>query len=553
MVSGTGAEGVARDAAALAAYARRCGLIEEGDLAWAYNRLLAACGQTGPGPAPGDAPGGGACDAVPPAPFDLQAVLARLAAAARAAGVALPGRDLSDADFDDALATHLMGILMPRPSQVAARFGALLRDRGPQAATDWFYALCCDAGYVRRAAIARDLKWVTRTSWGDLQITINRSKPEKDPRAIARAAAPRPAGLGAAGEPYPACALCVENEGYAGRGALAEGGARPSRENLRIVPLELGGERWGLQYSPYAYFPEHCIAMSARHEPMRVDRAALGRLLDFVDLLPHYLVGSNAGLPVVGGSILSHEHFQGGRHIFPMELAPIDEPFDLPGFAQVRAGVVRWPLTVLRLACPCARRDELLEAAAHVLQAWEGFDAPEAGVLSRGPDGAPHNAVTPIVRRVPAGGGEAGGPGGDGDAYVMHLALRCNVATPEFPLGLFHPHPELHHIKRENIGLIEVMGLAILPGRLEAELAAVGRALLAGGGRGRLESDPLCAPHAAWALEVAARHPALDEASVGDVLRDEVGQVFARVLEDAGVFKWDAPGRAALRRFLAAL
>ena len=351
----------------------------------------------------------------------------------------------------------------------------------------------------------------------------------------------------------------MENEGYPGRPAASPAGAHPARQNLRIVPVELGGERWGLQYSPYAYFPEHCIAMSAEHRPMKVDRACLGRLLDFVDLFPHYFVGSNADLPVVGGSILSHDHFQGGAHDFPMMRAASARPVRVPGFPGVEADVLRWPLTVLKLRA--RGRASLLGAATHVACAWRGWSDEAVGVVARTADGRRCNAVTPVVRRVD-GQGRRGG-----DRYEMYLALRCNVATEEHPLGLFHPHEGRWHVKKENIGLIEVMGLAILPPRLDRELAAVRARLEAAPAAARrgdaralaafregLLQDPLTAPHAAWAADVLARRaPEIGPRTAGAVVREEVARVFAGALEDAGVFKWDASGREALDRFLSAL
>ena len=573
---------VARDASALVAYAIDRDLIDVSDRIWAYNAILATVGAVGPAPVEtvvrADDVAGDAADDVAgradqadaaDGAFDLQATLARLSEVARGNGVGAPvavggpsGTAPAGVDpCDDGLGipTQLMGLLMPRPSEVARRFRDLM-GVSPRRATDWFYRLCCDADYVRRAAIARDIRWVTPTRWGELEMTINRSKPEKDPRAIAAAGRARTAGPaagadGADGAPYPACPLCVENEGYAGRSTGRAAGAQakghPARQNLRIVPLDLGGHPYGMQYSPYAYYGEHCIVMNRRHVPMRVDRGCLERLLDFVDLLPHYFVGSNAGLPIVGGSILAHDHFQGGRHVFPMDKAPDDQAFALPGSPDVRASVVRWPLTVIRLRA--TDRAALVRAAAHVMDVWQAHDAPEVGVIARGDragdaTGVPHNAVTPIVRHVEPGADALLPDGG----YVMRLALRCNVTTPDRPLGLFHPRPELHHIKRENIGLIEVMGLAVLPARLARELGAVADVLTGAGGdlRARLETGELTARHASWALDVAARHPELDATNVRDVLRDEVGQAFSLVLEDAGVFKWDEAGRAALGRFI---
>ena len=462
-------------ASRLAAYAIARGIIEPADCMWAYNRLLECVGAYGPAREPGELP----------EPYDFEEDLALLAEAGVAAGQAE-----DTASGRDRLMMRIMGSIMCRPSEIADRFSMLVQAAGPQAATDWFYRLCVDVDYVRASAIAKNIAWTTDTRWGELEITINKSKPEKDPRDIAAA------GAAPAGEAYPACQLCVENEGYSGRPAADPHGAHPARQNLRIVPIELGGEPWGFQYSPYAYFEEHCIAMSAEHRPMHVDRASMGCLLDFVEAFPHYFIGSNADLPIVGGSILSHDHFQGGRHEFPMVRAQVVESVTLDGFPQVEAGVLAWPLTVLRLSC--ANRASLLDAACHVLDAWRAWGDPAVGIVAHDSDGTPHNTVTPICRMR------------DG-RFELDLALRCNVTSAEHPLGVFHPHEDKWHVKKENIGLIEVMGLAILPPRLEAEMEA------------------------------------------GKLTRDEIGRVFGAVLEDAGVYKWDEEGRQALDRFLATL
>jgi UDPglucose--hexose-1-phosphate uridylyltransferase len=478
-------DAVGRAASRLVDYAVARDIVSPVDRAWAYNRLLECVGAPGPAPASAQAAptDNTASSSAPSASHDFEKDLAILADAGVAAGQAE-----DTASGRDRLTMRLMGAIMPRPSEVAARFDELVATRGAKAATDWFYRLCVDVDYVRASAIARNIAWTTPTPWGELEITINKSKPEKDPRDIAAAgAAPK-------GEAYPACQLCMENEGYAGRPAAL--GEHPARQNLRIVPIELGGERWGFQYSPYAYFNEHCIAMSSEHRPMHVDRTAISCLLDFVDLLPHYFIGSNADLPIVGGSILSHDHFQGGMHEFPMMRAQELDAFRMTAFPQVECFVVRWPLTVLRLRC--ASRQELLDAAVHVLDAWRDWDAPEIGVISHDADGTRHNTVTPICRRR-------------GDAYELDLTLRCNVTSDEHPLGVFHPHEDKWHVKKENIGLIEVMGLAILPPRLEAELDA------------------------------------------GRLTRDEIGRIFSGVLEDAGVFKWDDAGRAAMAAFIDAI
>lgn len=543
------APSLAQDIETLVRYAVANGLLAPEDETWAYNAVLECVGATGPG-APHAA--GMLADQYALAPtrdladpegvlefelpatdgFNLEAVIERIAAA----GVA-NGREEDTPSGADRIATRVMDLVMPRPSEVSATFDELYDEDGAEAATDWFYRMCCDARYVRTAAIAKNIGWTSPTQWGDLEITINLSKPEKDPKAIAAAgAAP------ATGDVYPACQLCMENEGYRGRGAGEANGAHPARQNLRIVPITLGGEHWGLQYSPYAYFNEHCIAMSAEHRLMHVDRENMGRLLDFVDLFPHYFVGSNADLPIVGGSILSHDHFQGGRHVFPMMKAQVASTFSMDGLPHVECSVVRWPLSVLKLAA--RDREQLLDAAAHVLDVWRDWSDEAVGVVAES-NGERHNTITPVACR-------------EGENYVLYLALRCNVTTDEHPLGVFHPHAEWHHIKKENIGLIEVMGLAILPPRLVDELGAVEQHLVELSGEPAalakaLEADALSAPHAAWALELAEAHGPITADTVEDVVRAGVGEVFGHVLEDAGVYKWDDEGRAAQQRFIDAL
>ena len=543
------APSLAQDIEALVRYAVANGLLAPEDETWAYNAVLECVGATGPGaphaaemladqyalaPTRDLADPEGILEFELPATdgFDLEAVIERIAAA----GVA-NGREEDTPSGADRIATRVMDLVMPRPSEVSATFAALYDEDGAEAATDWFYRMCCDARYVRTAAIAKKIGWTSPTHWGDLEITINLSKPEKDPKAIAAAgAAP------ATGDVYPACQLCMENEGYRGRGAGEANGAHPARQNLRIVPITLGGEHWGLQYSPYAYFNEHCIAMSAEHRLMHVDRENMGRLLDFVDLFPHYFVGSNADLPIVGGSILSHDHFQGGRHVFPMMKAQVASTFSMDGLPSVECSVVRWPLSVLKLAA--CDREQLLDAAAHVLDVWRDWSDEAVGVIAES-NGERHNTITPVACR-------------EGENYVLYLALRCNVTTDEHPLGVFHPHAEWHHIKKENIGLIEVMGLAILPPRLVDELGAVEQHLVELSGEPAalakaLEEDVLSAPHAAWALELAEAHGPITADTVEDVVRAGVGEVFGHVLEDAGVYKWDDEGRAAQQRFIDAL
>lgn len=536
-------ENVRDNVQALVDYAATRDLIGWTDRVWSYNATLEAIGALGPGPEQSWVLAEEPDLDTEPAELDLEATLADLAE------VAVTNGCVEDtANGRDRVAMRVMGTLMPRPSETISIFDALVEE-DPKAATDWFYRICCDAGYVRRAAIARNIQWSSPTRWGDLEITINLSKPEKDPRDIAAAGAAK-----ATGEKYPACQLCIENEGYPGRGAAMAGGEHPARQNLRIIPIELDGERWGLQYSPYAYFNEHSIAMSAHHRPMHIDEKAMRCLLDFVDLLPHYFIGSNADLPIVGGSILSHDHFQGGAHEFPMMRAEVAESFSMDAFPGVEGAVLTWPLSVLRLRS--ASRDDLLAAAVHVIDAWRAWTDESVGVIALDEDGTRHNTVTPVVRRVDEGGAVGG------ERYEAYLALRCNVTSDEHPLGIFHPHAEYHHIKKENIGLIEVMGLAILPPRLVGELAAVRAHLLEGVSAGAdvdtvraaLDADPASASHAAWAADVYGRRAGeLTEEAAEQVLRDEVGAVFGHVLEDAGVFKWDEDGRAAQMRFVASL
>lgn len=533
---------------ALIGYTVKRQLTDFEDRLWLYNKILESIGATGPAPDEEwvlmERPYVSALIAArkPDAePFDLEATLAVLADAAVDAGIVE-----DSANGRDRISMRIMGLLMPRPSQINEEFRGRCGIGESKSATDWFYNLCCDAGYVRRAAIARNIKWETPTEWGNLEITINLSKPEKDPRDIAAAGSAKNSL-----EVYPACQLCIQNEGYPGRPAAINGG-HPARQNLRIVPLELGGERWGFQYSPYAYFNEHCIAMSAIHRPMHIDRKALTCLFDFIDTVPHYFIGSNADLPIVGGSILSHDHFQGGAHVFPMMKAEVAAEFSLKHFPGVTGAVLKWPMSVLRLRS--ASRDELLNACVRVIDSWRDWDDEAAGIVSHDADGTRHNTVTPVLRRID----DAGRVGGS--AYEAYLALRCNITSEEHPLGIFHPHAELHHIKKENIGLIEVMGLAILPPRLVPELSAVGETLLAAKADSALDlaaalaENELTASHAAWAKDVFDRRSSeLDAVNINEILHEEVGYVFGHVLEDAGVFKWDPAGRSAQQRFVDSL
>ena len=412
--------------------------------------------------------------------------------------------------------TRLMGALTPLPHEVIAEF-----DRryavSPREATDWYYRFSGDTDYIRRYRVARDIRWIYPSEYGDMDITINLSKPEKDPRAIAAAKNAPQSG-------YPKCQLCPENEGYAGRLN------HPARENHRIIPLTIGGEKWFLQYSPYVYYNEHCIVFNARHTPMAINRAAFGKLLEFVTLFPHYFVGSNADLPIVGGSILSHEHFQGGHYRFAMEKAPVEREISFRGFEDVRAGIVKWPMSVIRLNGDDPER--VADLADRILQCWQGYSDEAAGILAES-DGEKHNTITPIARRREG-------------RYELDLVLRCNITTAEHPLGVFHPHADKHHIKKENIGLIEVLGLAILPSRLKQELHDLAQALTDGRD---ISADPVLGKHTDWCAELRKKYTFTADNAM-EILRSETGRVFTAVLEDAGVYKCTAQGRAAFLKFV---
>ena len=485
----------------LATYALRTGLIEDSEYTWAVNTILDVLKidrYTDPGQDWGE--------------IDLAAVLNELLDDAHARGVLAENsvvyRDLFD--------TELMGRLTPRPAQVISRFQSLYAEN-PQKATDWYYKFSQDTNYIRRDRIAKDIQWKAPTGYGELDITINLSKPEKDPKAIA-AARNLPASN------YPQCLLCASNEGYAGRVN------HPARQNHRIIPISIHGAPWFLQYSPYVYYNEHCICLNREHVPMKIDRACFGKLLDFVRQFPHYFVGSNADLPIVGGSILAHDHFQGGRYTFAMEKAPVETPFTFPGFEDVEAGIVKWPMSVIRL--DCADPERLIELADRILTAWRGYTDKAATIFAE-TDGVPHNTITPIARMREG-------------RFELDLVLRNNLTTPEHPLGLYHPHAELHHIKKENIGLIEVMGLAVLPARLKEELAAVAAALVSGAD---LRSDERTEKHAAWAEGFRDRYTITADNAL-EIVQKETGLVFAQVLEHAGVYKRTAEGQEAFLRFL---
>ena len=485
----------------LVQYGLDCGLIEPCDTNFITNQILQALSLDSFEPAI-------------PVPLPLEEILKGLVDDAVRRGIC--GEDITSRDLLD---TKLMGILTPPPREVWKKFAEAYRE-SPEAATDWYYRFSQDTDYIRRYRIQKDMRWKTDTEYGKLDITINLSKPEKDPKAIAAAKNAPQSG-------YPKCLLCVENEGYAGRMN------HPARQNHRIIPLEIAGQNWFLQYSPYVYYNEHCIAFNAAHTPMKIDRSAFEKLLDFVTVFPHYFIGSNADLPIVGGSILSHEHFQGGRYCFPMEQAPVEQEIAFRGYEDVNAGFVKWPMSVIRLNC--SNKERLVELADRILKRWRGYSDAEAFVFAE-TKGEPHNTITPIARRR-------------GADYELDLVLRNNITTEEHPLGVYHPHAELHHIKKENIGLIEVMGLAVLPSRLKGELAALKKAILTGADIG---ADPVLSKHALWVEELKTRYRFTPE-NTADILQKEVGQVFRQVLEQAGVYKHTEEGRRAFLRFIDAV
>ena len=430
----------------------------------------------------------------------------------------------------DLLDTALMGCLTPRPSEVIRKFNELYADK-PSDATDYFYKLSCDSDYIRTYRIAKDIKWNAATKYGELDITINLSKPEKDPKAIA-------AALSKKQDSYPRCLLCAENEGYAGRLD------HPARQNIRLIPIRLRDRQFFMQYSPYVYYNEHCIVLSEEHVPMKIDADTFGRLLDFITYLPHYVVGSNADLPIVGGSILTHEHFQGGNYEFPMARAGVRFETSFKGYEDISACVCDWAMSVIRLRG--ADKERIVSVSDKILRCWRGYSDKECEILSE-TDGTPHNTITPIARRR-------------GKDYEMDLVLRNNRTTEEYPLGIFHPHQELHHIKKENIGLIEVMGLAILPARLKKEMEILKETVLKGEELTRIEE---IAPHADWAAQILREYPEFapanvknDEASakkLDNIIKTEIGVVFSRVLEHSGVFKDTGEGNEGMKRFIAAV
>ena len=420
--------------------------------------------------------------------------------------------------YRDLFDTKIMSVLMPRPSEVIRTFWDIYNRESAQAATDYYYNLSRNSDYIRRYRIKKDQKWVTDTPYGDLDITINLSKPEKDPKAIAAAKNAKQAG-------YPKCLLCIENEGYAGRVN------HPARQNHRIIPVTINDSSWGFQYSPYVYYNEHCIVFNSQHVPMKIEHATFCKLFDFVKQFPHYFVGSNADLPIVGGSILSHDHFQGGHYEFAMAKSPVEETFTVNGFEDVCAGIVQWPMSVIRLNGKDT--DRIIALADVILKKWREYTDEEAFIYAY-TDGEPHNTITPIARKR-------------GDNYELDLVLRNNITTEEHPLGVYHPHAKLHHIKKENIGLIEVMGLAVLPARLKDEMAQLKAAILTGAD---IRKDEVLEKHADWVEEFSGKYDKIDASNIDKIIEDEIGIVFMQVLEDAGVYKRTAEGKAAFKRFV---
>ena len=417
----------------------------------------------------------------------------------------------------DLFDTRLMNAITPRPGEVIRKYQELFA-RSPKDATDWFYKFCGDSDYIRRYRAKKDVKWTVDTDFGELDITINLAKPEKDPKAIAAAAK-------MAQSSYPKCQLCVENMGYAGRLN------HPARQTLRIMPITINGSEWGFQYSPYGYYNEHCILLNGEHVPMAINEDCFKKMFDFISQYPHYMIGSNADLPIVGGSILSHDHYQGGNYEFAMAKAPIEKAFKFKGFEDVEAGIVKWPMSVIRLRCADHKR--LTQLSSKILASWRAY-TDEAAFVFAETDGVPHNTITPIARKK-------------GDSFEIDLVLRNNITTDEHPMGVYHPHKQYHHIKKENIGLIEVMGLAILPSRLVSELEAVKNAIL---NNDDLRASELTASHADWVEEFLPNHPEFNADNAMDIIKEETGKVFLHVLEDAGVYKCTPKGREAFMRFL---
>ena len=501
---------ITENIATLVNYGIAAGLVDEADRIYTTNRLLELFELE-----EYDEPAGEAVN--DPSTFDLEKLLGEMLEYALEIGLLIDDsvvyRDLFD--------TKIMGNLMPRPSEVISKFKKLYDEKGAKAATDWYYAFSQNTDYIRRYRIARDMKWKADTAYGEMDITINLSKPEKDPKAIAAAKNAKQSG-------YPKCQLCMENEGYSGRVN------HPARQNHRIIPIEIQGNKWGFQYSPYVYYNEHCIVFNSKHIPMKIEHNTFVKLFNFVEQYQHYFVGSNADLPIVGGSILSHDHFQGGNYEFAMAKAPVEKEFCVKGFDDVKAGIVKWPMSVIRLSHKDYNR--IIELADVILEKWRGY-TDEAAFIFANTDGEPHNTITPIARKR-------------GENYELDLVLRNNITTEEHPLGVYHPHAELHHIKKENIGLIEVMGLAVLPSRLKAELEQLADAILA---KEDIRQNEMLEKHADWVEEFLPKYDDISKDNVMDIIKKEVGIVFEKVLEHAGVYKRNAEGMEAFQRFIDSL
>ncbi len=486
----------------LVQYGLETGLVKEEDRIYTINRLLEVLGEE---------------EYEEPAEeyqnVDLEETLKELLDYAAEKGIL----ENNSVVYRDLFDTKLMGCLVPRPSEVIEEFRRHY-EKSPREASEFFYKFSQDTDYIRRYRIKKDIRWSVPSVYGDIDISINLSKPEKDPKAIAAAKLAKQSG-------YPKCLLCRENEGYAGRVN------HPARQNHRIIPLTINNSQWGMQYSPYVYYNEHCILLNGEHVPMKIERATFVKLFDFIKFLPHYFIGSNADLPIVGGSILSHDHYQGGHYEFAMAKAPIEKKIVIPGYEDVEAGIVKWPLSVIRIRC----RDEerLIDLADHILGAWRGY-TDEAAFIFAETDGEPHNTITPIARMR------------DG-MFELDLALRNNITTEECPLGVYHPHAQYHHIKKENIGLIEVMGLAILPARLKEEMQLLAQYILE---KKDIRSNEMLEKHADWVEEFLPRYESITEENVMDILKAEIGKVFVGVLEDAGVYKCTEEGREAFQRFI---
>ncbi len=502
----------------LVAYALATGLIEKEDIIYAVNSVLLNLG----------------LDSADYEIADIEALAGEISLDEKELSAYLEGvlkeiddyaakNGLLESDsvvYRDLFDTKIMGLLTERPSAVIAKFKSLY-EKSPEEATDYYYNFSKNTDYIRRYRISKDMKWIAPTEYGDLDITINLSKPEKDPKAIAAARNAKQSG-------YPKCQLCWENEGYSGRVD------HPARENHRIIPVTIQDSKWGFQYSPYVYYNEHCIVFNSKHIPMKIEHDTFCKLFDFVKQFPHYFVGSNADLPIVGGSILSHDHFQGGHYTFAMAKAPVERSFTVKGFEDVKSGVVKWPMSVIRLSSPDYER--IIALADLILEKWRGYTDEDAFIFAE-TDGTPHNTITPIARKR-------------GDDYELDLVLRNNITTDEHPLGVYHPHAELHHIKKENIGLIEVMGLAVLPARLKSEMADLKKAMLAGAD---LRADEVLSKHADWVDAFKTKYEKIDETNIDEIIQNEIGEVFMHVLEDAGVYKRTTKGQEAFDRFIRSL